>query len=93
MSATARHTLVAINKVATNGDRFPCAPWTHMRRIRWTGETPPDDVQDIRNGRGCDWGGAILRSENIAVIFDGPGNGPNDSDAWAIAEKLFDEQE
>lgn len=84
-----RRTIVAINKVATKGDRFTCKSWGHMRRISWTGDTPPREVQELRSGKGGTWGGATLSADQVAIIFDGEGQGPSEMTAWAEAVRIF----
>ena len=83
-----RKTIMAINKVATNGDRFPCKKWGYMRRISWKGDETPKAAQELRSGKGSNWGGAVLNADQVLIIFDGMGKGPTAFEAWTKAAQI-----
>ena len=84
---TQRQTLIAVNLASTRGDRFECEAFRHIRTISWTKETPRE-VDQLRQGKPGNWGGATLNADQYAVLFDGPGKRPSELEIARIVERL-----
>jgi hypothetical protein len=66
-----KNKFLIVLKTATKGTRFDSDPGD-IKRISWRGQEIPRIVLQARAGAAIDWGGAMVRASEYAVILDQP---------------------